>query len=124
MLLGLVLFAPAQADAGCSHPGLTSIKMPGVDSLSGLALLDAADGRAKTDPPPRDRPCSGPTCSKNSSVPYVPAPVTSLRSEPWCETSMVLRPVTPDLVDELSEPALLHSVPVGSALERPPRSHS
>lgn len=123
-LLGAFAAAPSTAEAGCGHYIVFQSNGSGIAALSdmeSLRLLGVSGDDTAPAAPPRDVPCSGPTCSQGPGVPYVPAPLPSVRSELWCGSTAPPPPDGPGLSDRLPEPARLHPVRRPFPLERPPR---
>lgn len=120
VLAGYVGAAPV-ARAGCSHDVRSGAAHSGLDALADLAILRPAKAGPSLPAPWREPPCSGPSCSRGPSVPYAPALLPSLRSEPWCSTTVVPRPSAPEPADGLADPGPLRPTRRASLIERPPR---
>jgi hypothetical protein len=126
LLLAVGGVAPSPARASCGHDVSSSVGRSAGKSLSNLELFrysaanpfDSALGD-----PRRDRPCSGPSCSRAPSVPHAPAPLPTMtvRSDPWCCTTAALRWGAPESIGMLAGRSTSQPRHGTSPLERPPR---
>ncbi len=126
VLLTVGGIAPSTARAGCGH-GVTSNLSRSVQeslsSLEGFGHFTVEQNDSTPASPRRDRPCSGLSCSQGRRMPQVPAASsTSLRSDPWCCTTIVSCWDSPDLAESLPNPFLSCPRHNTSPPERPPRN--
>src|SRR6185437_11318375 len=79
----LVLLAPSASQAGCGAD-------VHIFSQSFLKTNPSSDERGPASLPDRHKPCSGPGCSRNTSIPFqAPTSAPSDRLEQWGQLSMV-----------------------------------
>ena len=71
--------------------------------------------------PGRDRPCSGPSCSRDPDLPAMPAGAPSVLSDPWCCTAFVPPLTGPARTDRPADSMPRAPRHAPAALERPPR---
>ena len=119
MLLGLGAVASDSARAGCGHFVVSHSGRSGMDALTDLELL--TNSNAVPLAPGRGLPCSGPGCSEGPGLPYVPAPLPPVRSEPWCPTTFEPPSNGPDFSAGPYDPTPSRPRHVPVAIERPPR---
>ena len=121
VFLGVAGIAPSPARAGCDHHVLSASDRLGLEPLFEQEFASLSGAAPAPSAPRRDLPCSGPSCSRNSGLPHLPAPRFSVRSESWCCTTGVPPWIGPELADELADPAPGHPRRGGTDIERPPR---
>jgi hypothetical protein len=122
-LMGMIAFAPSTAQAGCNNH-VRSAGQPrllGLDSLSDL-LAETLDGVHDPFRPQGVPPCSGPTCSEGSQVPFSPLTVSSSRHhELWCNTAVSPPGNRLEHTAALVKSASLYRLDRLTDIDRPPR---
>jgi len=114
----------APAEAGCSHYVESSLSRSGVNSRIDPKLFQAqSSGEAEPAPaaPRRDLPCSGPSCSRGTGLPRVPASFPSARSDQWCCATALPLVDRPGLADDVADPTPHRPRRSPFTIERPPR---
>ncbi|WP_165220426.1 hypothetical protein [Aquisphaera insulae] len=126
-LLTVVLCAPDQARAGCSHG---TAELPGIhDPLAFLrqtqalgAIVDP-DEDAEARSPRKGSPgrCHGPSCSGRSGLPIVPASVVSPRFSQWAAVHPPLQPAALARDTLRADDRVVWSNPLADPIFHPPR---
>jgi hypothetical protein len=124
VLTVVIALPPAEAQAGCDHPW---VKRAGPSSrLDDLAILDAGQARATTEPgvpavPQRHLPCAGGACSSTPRVPVSSSGPIPNRVQLWGDLPSALgpwiRPSLPFCPDDECRRSTRLLIPI----ERPPR---
>jgi hypothetical protein len=121
-LLVLVMFAPAAAQAGCSH-----LVTPGIDSERFRSLIeplihDLADQSEELPVAPAPRPCSGALCSGQPATPAAPAVDADIPSDSWAWNASVSGVVLTGVSILSIETRELHPTCLAIPVFRPPPS--
>jgi hypothetical protein len=124
VLVGYVCGAPSTAEAGCGHYATSNADRSHVDSPADVRLFRADAGETSASGPAaplRDVPCSGPTCSRGTGIPVVPASLASVRTDLWCNTTASASMMVPTLPADRADERHLNPRDVPNSIERPPR---
>jgi hypothetical protein len=122
-LLVLAMFAPAVAEAGCSH-----LVTPRIDSQRFSSIIEPLiDGLARQREGlpvlPLPRPCSGALCSGQPAAPAVPSVAIDVPPDSWAWNAPDRRLVLTAASNVSPETRHLHPTRLAIAVFRPPPSH-
>jgi hypothetical protein len=121
-LLVLAMFAPAVAEADCSHLVTPGIDSDRVSSLIEPIILNLAGQSEGLPVPTLPRPCSGALCSEHPAAPAVPSGAIDVPPDSWAWTASVPRLVLTGASFLFTETRDLHPTCQAIAVFRPPPS--
>ncbi len=118
-LLAVVLLAPSQARADCSHPA----DRPAIAGDLSRLSFDGASGDPASDPAqaPLPKPCSGPQCSGKSAPPLSAPPTVPPRAKLWALTVDPGPAPSPDPAASWPEEAPSRPIRIAPSIFHPPQ---